>query len=540
MSFVNIAKNSKVTFSSMSKWSTDEDFREIVTAEHDRDYSFHTNLEHKPWVELDLGAIYALHNIVVFNIKNKDYQDRANNLQVAISTDKVNYEIIHKGFIPFKEKIEFKLDSLKTARYVKLSIDDFNYFHLSKIEVFIDESKNSGLIFDYPLIPDKIKFNTFYIGSCRYMQLFPKHFPARLHTTKEIINFLNNYNKIDLKMVDANYIFGDLVHPICKNDSITYCNNMDHIFDSVTTIFLEISSRKYILNNGVVYNNYYFNFYNSNNDKKISIISDEELFSDLLHIKYLLKNKFGIESIVVIPHINLMLENGEKIAGRNNLMSSLKKICKILNIEFLDINKAFPEGSYFKDIAPDSKHYSEKGNTLVSQYMNDYLNNFVIGTSPTLDCTHYYDGTQSSTEFENFWGTLHDSNTVIVDNTGTTILTDASRYSETYMQIPPVNFNQYTNVPLCYEFDILESTNYVVCAPIRLNNGDMLWWATPSDKTGHYKFEITPNFAALSLDGNELWNSGPISAVKSRLYLQSNHNMGNGLIKFKNLKIYSI
>lgn len=65
---------------------------------------------------------------------------------------------------------------------------------------------NSGLIFDYPLIPDKIKFNTFYIGSCRYMHLFPKHFPARLHTTKEIINFLNNYNKIDLKMVDANYI----------------------------------------------------------------------------------------------------------------------------------------------------------------------------------------------------------------------------------------------------------------------------------------------------------------------------------------------
>ncbi|WP_296866291.1 hypothetical protein [uncultured Methanobrevibacter sp.] len=399
---------------------------------------------------------------------------------------------------------------------------------------------NSGLIFDYPLIPDKIKFNTFYIGSCRYMHLFPKHFPARLHTTKEIINFLNNYNKIDLKMVDANYIFGDLVHPICKNDSIAYCNNMNHIFDSVTTIFLEITSRKYILNNGLVYNNYYFNFYNSNNDKKISIIGDEELFSDLLHIKYLLKNKFGIESIVVIPHINLMLDNGEKIVGRDNLVSSLERICKILNIEFLDINKAFPEGSYFKDFAPDSKHYSKKGNSIVSQYINDYLNNFILGASPTLDCVHYYDGTLSSTEFQNFWGTLHNSNRVTIDNTGTTISTDASRYSETYMQIPPVNFNQYTNVPLCYEFDILETTNYSVCTPIRLNDGNILWWATPSDKTGHYKFEITPNFAVLTLDGIELWNSGPISAIKSRLYLQSNNNMGNGLIKFKNLKIYSI
>ena len=367
MSFVNIAKKSKITFSSMSQWSTDEDYKEIVTAEHNRDFSFHTDLEHNPWIELDLGAIYVLHNIVVFNRKNA-CQDRAYTLKIAISNDKVNYELIHKGFIPFEEKVEFNLGSLKTARYVKLSLDDFNYFHLSKIEIFIDESKNSGLIFDKPSIPNKIKYNYFYIGSCRYMDLFPKHFPARLHTTKEIINFLNNYNKIDLNMVDANYIYGDLLHPNVKKDSITYCNNMDHIFDSVTTVFLEISSRKYILNNGTVYNNFY---YNDKNDKTINIIDDNELFSDLLHIKFMLRNMFGIDSIVVIPHINLLLDDGEKIVARDDLKSSLEQICKILKINFLDINYAFPEGSYFKDIAPDSKHYSRKGNTTVFQYINN-------------------------------------------------------------------------------------------------------------------------------------------------------------------------
>ena len=373
MSFLNIAKKSKVTFSSNSSCSTDEDSREIVTAEHNRDFSFHTDLEHNPWVELDLGSIYVLYNIVVFNRKDCA-QERAYNLQVAISNDKVNYEIIHKGFIPFKEKIEFNLDNLKTARYVKFSIDGFNYLHLSKIEIFIDESKNSGLIFDNQSISNKIKFNAFYIGSCRYMNLFPKHFPARLHTTKEIINFLNNFNKIDLNMVDANFIYGDLLHPTVKNDSISYCNNMDRIFDSVTTIFLEITSRKYVLNNGIVYNNFYFNH---NNDKTVNIIGDGELFSDLLYIKYLLKNMFGIESIVVIPHIDLLLDNGGKIVGRDNLRSSLEKICKSLKIEFLDINKAFPEGSYFKDFAPDSLNYSKKGYSKVSKYMNDYLNRFV-------------------------------------------------------------------------------------------------------------------------------------------------------------------
>ena len=256
MSFVNIAKNAKVTFSSMSQWSTDEDYTEIITAEHGRNFSFHTDLEQNPWVELDLGAIYVLHNIVVFNRKNI-CQGRADTLQVAISNDKINYEIIHKGFMHFEEKVEFKLASLKTARYVKLSLNDFEFFHLSKIEVFIDETKNLGLIFNTPSIPNKIKFKAFYIGSCRYMSLFPKHFPARLHTTKEIINFLNNYNRIDLNMVDANYIYGDLLHPDVKKDSITYCNNMNHIFDSISTVFLEITSRKYILNNGIVYNNFY-------------------------------------------------------------------------------------------------------------------------------------------------------------------------------------------------------------------------------------------------------------------------------------------
>ena len=41
----------------------------------------------------------------------------------------------------------------------------------------------------------------FYLGSCRYMYAFGwKYFPARLHTTKEMIYFLeNNTNIKDLK-----------------------------------------------------------------------------------------------------------------------------------------------------------------------------------------------------------------------------------------------------------------------------------------------------------------------------------------------------
>lgn len=46
--FINIAPNSTVTFSSISKWSHDDDEMEILTAEHDRDFSFHTILKRTP------------------------------------------------------------------------------------------------------------------------------------------------------------------------------------------------------------------------------------------------------------------------------------------------------------------------------------------------------------------------------------------------------------------------------------------------------------------------------------------------------------
>ena len=179
MNLINIAKKSKVTFSSTSQWSTDEDSREILTAEHNLDFSFHTDLENNPWVELDLGASYLLYNIVVFNRKN-DSQNRAYNLKVTISNDQVHYEVIHSGFIPFNDKIEFKLDNLKTARYVKLSIEGFSYFHLSKIEIFIDESKNSGLIFDKQSIPDKIKKQYFLYWLMQIYEFISKAFSRKI------------------------------------------------------------------------------------------------------------------------------------------------------------------------------------------------------------------------------------------------------------------------------------------------------------------------------------------------------------------------
>lgn len=128
------------------------------------------------------------------------------------------------------------------------------------------------------------------------------------------------------------------------------------------------------------------------------------------------------------------------------------------------------------------------------------------------------------------------ANTVTVDDNGTLIETDSSKYSSTYMQIPPLKFSTYVDVPLVYEFDLIEASNYVVCYPMQ--RSDNTWWASTS-LLGHIKLEIKQdNFKAYQ-NGNLLSNVDG-TYLKSKLYFQSARDNGNGYIKFKNLKIYSL
>ena len=136
--FINIAPNSIVTFSSTSEWSHSDDKREIVTAEHNREFSFHTNKEKNPYVLLDLKDIYIIHSICIYNRRN--LQNRANKIKIEISLDNKEFEIIHSGFVYFSDKIEFNLNNLKKCKYVKISLDDTEVLHLRKIEVFVDRN----------------------------------------------------------------------------------------------------------------------------------------------------------------------------------------------------------------------------------------------------------------------------------------------------------------------------------------------------------------------------------------------------------------
>ena len=104
----------------------------------------------------------------------------------------------------------------------------------------------------------------FYIGSCRYMTKDIEHFPARLHTTKEIIYFLENIENINelIKLHNnelINIIFGDLFNPAIIDDANIFLNTKINI-KIIQNLFLEISSRNiYYYKNDIPVNAYYTN-----------------------------------------------------------------------------------------------------------------------------------------------------------------------------------------------------------------------------------------------------------------------------------------
>ena len=159
---INIAPKANVTFSSFSQWSKPDDAREILTAEHNRPFSFHTLEEEHPWIELDLQKKYPIQTIILYN-RTDGFQFKAYSLNVQISSDKIEYEYIHKGFIVWNNKIEFNVDGRRIARFIKLSLSDKNYFHLHKIDVFVDNRyvDSNDLIFDDSKISSFIKYNFF-------------------------------------------------------------------------------------------------------------------------------------------------------------------------------------------------------------------------------------------------------------------------------------------------------------------------------------------------------------------------------------------
>lgn len=228
----------------------------------------------------------------------------------------------------------------------------------------------------------------FYLGSCRYMYHFGwESFISRLHTTKEIIFFLENTSNlkqvIDENPIElTNFIFGDIYHRELKDKSIEFINTYNN-YKNKKKIILEICSRKVFYYNNIPLSHYY-TVTKGNNDLidkytlKEKILTDEEIENDLICIVQLCKKVFNENvEIHIIPHLNLKTKNtNDYIPDRNTFVNLLEKLCQKYEIKIHNIGKYienYDPNCYLEDYMSDSTHYS-KGFDKVMEFLNNEIN----------------------------------------------------------------------------------------------------------------------------------------------------------------------
>jgi FkbM family methyltransferase len=140
---VDVALGKPATQSSISEWSLSSDeAANAVSGRTFSDYAFHTGEEDNPWWSVDLGASFPIETIVVHNRVGM-MQERARRLRVEIGeTEGGPWTLVHAGYSAFggggnDYPLVLRTGGLLSGRHVRLSLDERQTFHLSKVEVFV-------------------------------------------------------------------------------------------------------------------------------------------------------------------------------------------------------------------------------------------------------------------------------------------------------------------------------------------------------------------------------------------------------------------
>ncbi|WP_059006504.1 discoidin domain-containing protein [Campylobacter coli] len=136
---IDIAKGRMAIQSSISRWSKQDDASRACDARLDiTDHAFHTSYDLNPWWIVDLENVYSIEVIRVTN--RVKFKERARTLQVCLSLDGRNWTYVDSLLYVWDDKLdilEININQFFKARYVKLFLNEKNYFHLKKVEVFI-------------------------------------------------------------------------------------------------------------------------------------------------------------------------------------------------------------------------------------------------------------------------------------------------------------------------------------------------------------------------------------------------------------------
>ena len=210
------------------------------------------------------------------------------------------------------------------------------------------------------------------------------YFPARLHTTREIIHFLENIDNIK-NVIDnnpyelTNFIFGDIYHHSVVNDAIKFMNrNVTN--KNINKIIMEISSKKIMYYDDIPLNYYYSRESKEEYNLVEKILTDEEIECDLIYIIQLCKSIFDENvELHIITHLNLKTKTTlDYICERNNLVNLLENLGDKYNVKIYNIGKYIERNNtnkicFLEDYMSDSAHYSRGYHNVKNFLINGIL-----------------------------------------------------------------------------------------------------------------------------------------------------------------------
>jgi hypothetical protein len=178
--------------------------------------------------------------------------------------------------------------------------------------------------------PSAALAKTLYVGSCRYQNApFPRFFPPRLHSTAEMLHFFKNWPdaQAGLSHDELKVVFGDSTHPQVEAAFRAFVRLGPDWMRGIECVSLEVCAQKFgrlrpsdpaappcNAHYGCQYVPGFVPLRQS----------DADVLRDLEELCGVLKARWGVRKVLLIPHIDLPTSGDTYIADRHALHALLE------------------------------------------------------------------------------------------------------------------------------------------------------------------------------------------------------------------------
>jgi len=138
---INVALGRHARQSSLSQWSHAYDADRAVSGWRNAPFVFHTDFEATPWWEVDLGRIYPIDRVVVYN-RRDGCRERARTLSISVRSDtkEAGTSVYSRAdsFVDTPAGVPLVVELRgRCARFVRIQLHEHTALHLQQVEIFL-------------------------------------------------------------------------------------------------------------------------------------------------------------------------------------------------------------------------------------------------------------------------------------------------------------------------------------------------------------------------------------------------------------------